>query len=145
MEQREGFCRRKRYRTNSEWQKASPGAYAAARRLSISDQAAEHLVYKSSLTPQWHKWQLIVVNKISCHLCAIQWITKMPINVFRQSRCLNTSDSICNLLKWVCNRNDRNDRGLWISCHSCHWGGEGISIRWRHSRIATINSEGSYS
>ena len=56
----------------------------------------------------------------------------MPINVFRQSRCLNTSDSICDLFKWVCDRNDRNDkgngksyvrandRGLWISCHSCH-------------------------
>ncbi len=61
----------------------------------------------------------------------------MLINVFRQSRCLNTSDSICDLFKWVCDRNDRNDkgngksyvrandRGLWISCHSCHlchWG-----------------------
>jgi len=56
----------------------------------------------------------------------------MPINVFRQSRCLNTSDSICDLFKWVCDRNDRNDkengkshvrangRGLQISCHSCH-------------------------
>ena len=56
----------------------------------------------------------------------------MPINVFRQSRCLNTSDSICDLFKWVCDRNDRNDkgngksyvrrigRGLWISCHFCH-------------------------
>jgi hypothetical protein len=56
----------------------------------------------------------------------------MPINVFRQSRCLNTSDSICDLFKWVCDRNDRNDkgngksyvrandRGLEISCHSCH-------------------------
>ena len=61
----------------------------------------------------------------------------MPINVFRQSRCLNTSDSICDLFKWMCDKNDRNDkgngksyvraddRGLWISCHSCHlchWG-----------------------
>jgi hypothetical protein len=61
----------------------------------------------------------------------------MRINVFRQSRCLNTSDSICDLFKWVCDRNDRNDkengksyarangRGLQISCHSCHlchWG-----------------------
>ena len=56
----------------------------------------------------------------------------MRINVFRQSRCLNTSDSICDLFKWVCDRNDRNDkgngksyvrandRGLQISCHSCH-------------------------
>ena len=56
----------------------------------------------------------------------------MPINVFRQSRCLNTSDSICDLFKGVCDRNDRNDkgngkshvrangRGLQISCHSCH-------------------------
>ena len=35
----------------------------------------------------------------------------MPINVFRQSRCLNTSDSICDLFKWVCDRNDRNDKG----------------------------------
>ena len=47
----------------------------------------------------------------------------MPINVFRQSRCLNTSDSICDLFKWVCDRNDKgngksyvraNGRGLWI-------------------------------
>ena len=80
---------------------------------------------------------LILLTTISCHLSAIQWITKMPINAFRQSRCLNTSDSICDLFKWVCDRNDRNDkgngksyvraiaRGLWISCHSCHlchWG-----------------------
>jgi hypothetical protein len=75
---------------------------------------------------------LILLTTISCLLGAIQWITKMPINVFRQSRCLNTSDSICDLFKWVCDRNDRNDkangksdvrandRGLWISCHSCH-------------------------
>ena len=62
--------------------------------------------------------------------------------MFRQSRCLNTSDSICDLFKWVCDRNDRNDkgngkfyvrandRGLWISCHSCHlchWGGRGFN------------------
>ena len=80
---------------------------------------------------------LILLTTISCLLSAIQWITKMPINMFRQSRCLNTSDSICDLFKWVCDRNDRNDkgngksyvrandRGLWISCHSCHlchWG-----------------------
>ena len=53
----------------------------------------------------------------------------MPISVFRQSRCLNTSDSICDLFKWVCDGNDKgneksyvraNDRGLKISCHSCH-------------------------
>ena len=53
-------------------------------------------------------------------------------DALRQSRCLNTSDSICDLFKWVCDRNDRNDkgngksyvrandRGLKISCHSCH-------------------------
>jgi hypothetical protein len=75
---------------------------------------------------------LTLLTTISCHLSAIQWITKMPINVFRQSRCLNTSDSICDLFKGVCDRNDRNDkgngksyvrandRGLQISCHSCH-------------------------
>ena len=56
----------------------------------------------------------------------------MPLNVFRQSRCLNTSDSICGLFKRVCDKNDRNDnenekscmtrigRGLRISCHSFH-------------------------
>ena len=57
--------------------------------------------------------------------------------MFRQSRCLNTSDSICGLFNWVWDRNDRNDkgngksyvrandRGFWIRCHSCHlcnWG-----------------------
>ena len=75
---------------------------------------------------------LILLTTISCLLGAIQWITKMPINVFRQSRCLNTSDSICDLFKWVCDRNDRNDkgngksyvrandRGLQISCYFCH-------------------------
>ena len=42
---------------------------------------------------------LILLTTISCHLSAIQWITKMPINAFRQSRCLNTSESICDLFK----------------------------------------------
>ena len=42
---------------------------------------------------------LTLLTTISCLLDAIQWITKMPINVFRQSRCLNTSDSICDLFK----------------------------------------------
>ena len=77
-----------------------------------------------------HCW--VLVTTITYLLDAIRWTTKMPINVFRQSRCLNTSDSICDLFKWVCDRNDRNDkgngkshvrandRGLWISCHSCH-------------------------
>src|SRR6056300_1742200 len=54
---------------------------------------------------------LTLLTTISCLLSAIQWIIKMPINVFRQSRCLNTSDSICDLCKWVCDRNDRNDKG----------------------------------
>ena len=91
-------------------------------------------IYIDNYTDQ----SLILLTTISCLLGAIQWITKMPINVFRQSRCLNTSDSICDLFKWVCDRNDRNDkgngksyvrandRGLQISCHSCHlchWGG----------------------
>ena len=90
-------------------------------------------IYIDNYTDQ----SLILLTTISCLLSAIQCITKMPINVFRQSRCLNTSDSICDLFKWVCDRNDRNDkgngksyvrandRGLWISCHSCHlchWG-----------------------
>ena len=53
----------------------------------------------------------------------------MTISVFRQSRRLNTSDSICELVKCVCDGNDKgneksyvraNDRGLKISCHSCH-------------------------
>ena len=67
----------------------------------------------------------------------------MPVTMFRQSRCLNTNDSICDLFKWVCDRNDRNDkgngksyvrandRGLQISCHSCHlrhWGASEHSI-----------------
>ena len=55
--------------------------------------------------------------------------------MFRQSRCLNTSDSICGLFNWVWDRNDRNDkgngksyvrandRGFWIRCHSCHFFG----------------------
>ena len=85
-------------------------------------------IYIDNYTDQ----SLILLTTISCHLSAIQWITKMPINVFRQSRCLNTSDSICDLFKRVCDRNDRNDkgngksyvrandRGLQISCHSCH-------------------------
>ena len=34
----------------------------------------------------------------------------MPINVFRQSRRLNTSDSNCDLFKWACDRSDRNDK-----------------------------------
>ena len=86
---------------------------------------------------------LELLTTISCLLDAIQWITKMPINVFRQSRCLNTSDSICDLFKWACDRNDRNDkgngksymrrigRGLQISCHSCHlchWRGCGLKF-----------------
>jgi len=45
------FADAKRYRTKSELEKASPGAYAEARRLSILDPAAEHVVYKSSATP----------------------------------------------------------------------------------------------
>jgi hypothetical protein len=53
----------------------------------------------------------------------------MPISVFRQNRRLNTSDSICDLVKGVRDGNDKgneksyvraNDRGLKISCHSCH-------------------------
>ena len=31
---------------------------------------------------------LTLLTTISCHLSAIQWITKMPINMFRQSLCL---------------------------------------------------------
>ena len=70
----------------------------------------------------------------------------MPINVFRQSRCLNTSDSICDLFKWVCDKNDRNDkrneksyvrandRGLWISCHSCHLCHWGMALFSRQTR-----------
>ena len=55
-------------------------------------------IYIDNYTDQ----SLTVLTTISCLLGAIQWITKMPINMFRQSRCLNTSDSICDLLKGVC-------------------------------------------
>ena len=34
----------------------------------------------------------------------------MPKNVFRQSQCPNKGDSICDLFKRVCDKNDKNDR-----------------------------------
>ena len=34
----------------------------------------------------------------------------MPKTAFRKSRCLNASDSIRDLFKWVCESADRNDK-----------------------------------
>ena len=59
-------------------------------------------IYIDNYTDQ----SLTLLTTISCLLGAVQWITKMRINVFRQSRCLNTSDSVCDLFEWVCDRND---------------------------------------
>ena len=97
-------------------------------RVGMSPPLPHVYVYIDKNTDQ----SLTLLTTISCLLSAIQGITKMPINVFRQSRCLNMSDRICDLLKWLCDRNDRNDKenrksyvrrigkGLRISCHSCH-------------------------
>ena len=41
-------------------------------------------IYIDNYTDQ----RLILLTTISCHLSAIQWVTKMLINMFRQSRCL---------------------------------------------------------
>ena len=75
---------------------------------------------------------LILLATIDCLLGAIQWINKMPINVSRPRQCINTSDSICDPFKLMCDRNHRNDRGtgksclreknrgVQISCYSCY-------------------------
>ena len=42
---------------------------------------------------------LTLLTAIRCLFGVIHWATEMPINVFRRSRCLNMSDSICDFLR----------------------------------------------
>ena len=88
---------------------------------------------------QLHRSVTDSVNHIQLPLMALTWVTKILINVFRQSRC-QTRVKVFVIFYNGDDRNDRNDkndkeseksyvraiaRGLWISCHSCHlchWG-----------------------
>ena len=80
---------------------------------------------------QLHRSVTDSVNHIQLPLMALKWVTKIPINVFWQSRCL-TRVKVFVIFYNGDDRNDRNDkeseksyvraddRGLWIICHSCH-------------------------
>ena len=80
---------------------------------------------------QLHRSVTDSVNHIQLPLMAVTWVTKILINVFRQSRC-QTRVKVFLIFYNDDDRNDRNDkeseksyvsaiaRGLWISCHSCH-------------------------
>ena len=85
---------------------------------------------------QFHRSVTDSVNHIQLPLMAPTWVTKMLINVFRQSRC-QTRVKVFVFFYNGDDRNDRNDKGngksyvrandkgLQISCHSCHlchWG-----------------------
>ena len=59
---------------------------------------------------------LTVVTTISCLLSTIHWGAEMPINVFRQCLCPNTTDSICDHFKWVCDKNKR-----WKAVRESKW------------------------
>ena len=81
------------------------------------------------------------VNHIQLPLMALTWVTKILINVFRQSRC-QIRVKIFVFFYNGDDRNDRNDkeseksyvraiaRGLWISCHSCHLCHWGTTLIW---------------
>ena len=92
---------------------------------------------------QLHRSVTDSVNHIQLPLMAVTWVTKILINVFRQSRC-QTRVKVFVFFYNGDDRNDRNDketkksyvrandRGLWISCHSCHlchWGEWGVGLR----------------
>ena len=91
---------------------------------------------------QLHRSVTDSVNHIQLPLMALTWVTKILINVFRQSRC-QTRVKVFVIFYNGDDRNDRNDkeseksyvwaiaRGLWISCHSCHlchWGAQAFSL-----------------